>query len=277
MPDFVGIPMEYGETVVMNSKKKWIVALVLGLAAGVLHMTYANALKNESRGGKEVEVLVAAVDVIKGDSLKSNNLATRGVPASFVDSRVLRSGDLEQIVGLVPSVDVEAGQMIQWSDFSQRPDPKKEDLAVLVESGQRAMAITVDAPLSMDGLLQPGHRVDIIGTLTKDDKRKEIAVTILQNVKVLATGADLGNKEKKEEKKHFRTVTLSVAIEEAQLLSLAASRGNLSLILRGHQDLRVMEGVPEKEMADIWDAQRRNELQKRPQQKIKSIERLTAR
>jgi pilus assembly protein CpaB len=147
----------------------------------------------------------------------------------------------------------------------------------------RAITIPVDGALSMGGLLRPGHRVDILGTFSRGAKwsaAERATVTLLQNVLVLATGRDLrGEAEEGGERgRRFRTVTLSVGLEESELLSLASIQGQLSLVLRGRQDLTAMRDVPEKGMADIWEAERRNALQEKPRRTAHpGIERLRAR
>ena len=131
-------------------------------------------------------------------------------------------------------------------------------------------------------MLRPGHRVDILGTFSRDGRRGDrITATLLQNVLLLATGQDLGKGQEPgketEGQGRFGTVTLSVGLEEAQLLSLAATQGILSLVLRGYQDLTVLRDVPEKEMADVWEADRRNALNARSADQAVPIERLQPR
>ncbi|MFO8072084.1 MAG: Flp pilus assembly protein CpaB [Polyangia bacterium] len=254
----------------------WIAALALGLVAGGLHLAYLRALAAEERGGEPVEVLVAAADVSRGEVLAERRVAVQSIPAAFADGRAVPADRVEDVLGLETSIEIEAGQRILWSDFAERPDPKQSDLARLIEPGQRAMAIPVDSSLSMSGMLRPGHRVDILGTFSKQGRDEKVTVTLLQNVTVLATGSKLrGAEDGQEGRRRYDTATLSVGMEEAELLAFAADHGTLSLVLRGYQDLEVVRDVPEKGQADVWEAERRNALQTRARKA--EIERLAPR
>jgi pilus assembly protein CpaB len=243
--------------------KKWMVALALGLIGGATHFVYVNRLEHKLSGGKKVAVLVTANELAAGEILTQNNLATRVVPSLCVDKRMVLASKSKDILNLATEIDLEPDQTIQWTDFTEREGPAANDLAKRIESGQRAMTIQVNGTLSMGGMLKPGHRVDILGTFaragaTRGDK---VTVTLLQNLSVLATGKNLGATDHSDKKSRFATVTLSVGLEEAEILSLATTKGTLSLVLRGHQDLSVVRDIPEKRMADIWESGRRNAVQ----------------
>ncbi len=265
----------------MKKNKKLVVAAALGLLAGAMHFTYVRGLENEAHGGELVQVIATTETVRSGEKISKTSLATREVPVSYVDDRVVRADDAAEIVGLVAVVDIRAAQMILWTDFSERVVPGGEDLAERVDSGKRAITIAVNHALSMGGMLRPGHRVDIIGTFSKGGglvSKDKITVTLLQNVHVLATGRNLKGNDTDDGSGRFNTVTLSVGLEEAELLSLATTQGKLSLVLRGRQDLSVIHDVPEKGMDDLWQAERRNALQaKSSATKGLGIERLRAR
>ncbi len=269
------------QVVILVTVAVGFVAATLGLLAGAMHLTYVRGLEKEAHGGELVRVLATAEAVRSGDKIIKKSLATREVPLSYVDDRVVRADDATEIVGLVAAVDLRAAQMILWTDFTDRVVPGGADLAERVDSGKRAITIPVDRALSMGGMLRPGHRVDIIGTFAKGGglvSKDKITVTLLQNVLVLATGCDLNGDSTEEGSGRFNTVTLSVGLEEAELLSLATTQGKLSLVLRGRQDLSVVHDVPEKGMADLWEAERRNALQaKPPTSNALGIERLKAR
>jgi pilus assembly protein CpaB len=256
--------------------RRWLAALGLGLLAGALHFLYLGALAAEARGGEPVEVLVVSAPIRAGEPLDEARLGTREVPSGWVDPRAIPAARLRDVLGLAVSVDLEPGTGLAWTDCAGRLDPAAEDLARLVGPGERAMAIPVDGSLSLGGMLRPGHRVDILGTFQRGERRGErVTVTLLQNVTVLATGRAVRGAGAAEEAR-FRTVTLSVGMEESQLLAFATTQGSLSLVLRGQQDLEILRDVPEKGMDDVWEAERRSALQERSRRPA-GIERLQAR
>jgi pilus assembly protein CpaB len=243
--------------------KKWMVALALGLIGGTTHFVYVNRLEHKLSGGKKVAVLVTANELEAGEILSRNSLATRVVPAICVDKRMVLASKSKDILNLATEIDLEPDQTIQWTDFIERKNSGTTDLAMRIASGQRAMTIQVNGTLSMGGMLKPGHRVDILGTFAREGATRgdKVTVTLLQNLSVLATGKNLGATDRSEKKNRFATVTLSVGLEEAEILSLATTKGALSLVLRGHQDLSIVRDVPEKRMADIWESGKRKAMQ----------------
>jgi pilus assembly protein CpaB len=265
---------------------KWIVAVGLGVLAAAGHQLYAWGLRNEASGGEKIEVLSYAEDVEVGEKVVDETLAKRMVPVSYVDERAVRAEKVGEILGMEAAIDVKAGQIAQWSDFVARTESAAMDLSDFLESGQRAITIPVDRSLSMGGNLRPGHRVDVLGTFRKgEDRHNRVTVTLLQNVKVLAVGRSMQSNSffvslssaASQKAARSRTVTLSVGLDEAALLSLSTKQGSLSLALRGRQDLEVIKGMPEVGMADIWEPERRSSFQKKTSIQSAAIERIQVR
>jgi len=92
----------------------------------------------------------------------------------------------------------------------------------------RAMAVKVNAETSVGGFVTPGDRVDVILTQGRDETLR--AVTILQNLRVIAVDQDFD--EKTDQPELVRTVTLEVDPASGQKLALAQKAGTLSLSLR---------------------------------------------
>ena len=259
--------------------KRLIVALACGLAAGVAHFFFLRSVEADASGGEPVEVLAAATEIEKGEAATEERMGVTSIPRRLYDGRAVPASRAAEVAGLAVGVKVERGQRLHWSDFQARDDGGGRDLASLIGPGQRAMTIPVDSSLAMGGMLQPGHRVDIIGTFSKgrDLRKDKVTVTLLQNVTVLATGDETAGDEGDDGGARFTTATLSVGLEESELLAFAASTGRLALVLRGFQDLEIMRDVPEKGMNDVWEAERRNSLQKKGRGAPAAIERLKAR
>jgi pilus assembly protein CpaB len=96
----------------------------------------------------------------------------------------------------------------------------------------KARAYTVDtAAVTGGAVLRPNDHVDIV-TVLQDDKRL-VAVTLLQNVVVVANAAPAPGEA--------RQLSLLVIPEEAELLALAKAAGHLTATLRNEQDLDVLE------------------------------------
>jgi hypothetical protein len=58
-------------------------------------------------------------------------------------------------------------------------------------------------------------------------------------------------------------ITVSVTVEQSQVLVQASGQGRLSLTLRNPDDIAVLDGLPETTATDIIEPARRAELQRR--------------
>jgi pilus assembly protein CpaB len=257
---------------------KWIVTLLIGLAAGFVHFIWTSRIKAEATGGRKISVLVAAEDLTPDKTVSKSSFATRLIPVAYVDKRDAKTEDLKKFTGLSPSVPINKGDVIQWTDFKSRKGNQNKDLASFIKPGNRAITISVNSSLSLGGLLKPGHRVDIFGTFSRAQSfsGEKRTVTLLQNVTVLATGDTImvDDDEDASGRGRFSTVTLSVTIEQGEMLAFSSSVGILSLVLRGYEDLAVISDIPEKGFNDIWEADRRNLLQHKGRKIKTSIERI---
>lgn len=105
-------------------------------------------------------------------------------------------------------------------------------LSSALSHGRKAISIRVNDVLGVAGFVLPGDYVDVLST------RKAAAETrvdvILQDVKVLAV--DQVADQQTDQPSVVRTVTFDVSIRQAQVLTLGASIGTLSLALRHLSD-----------------------------------------
>jgi len=101
----------------------------------------------------------------------------------------------------------------------------------------RAITLKVDDTISVAGFVRPGHHVDVVTTIDVDkDMGKTVSKTILQNVKVIATGQEVENSDEPKKSKLVPTVTVLVTLEQAERLALAINAGTIRLVLRNHDD-----------------------------------------
>ena len=106
---------------------------------------------------------------------------------------------------------------------------QRATLSALVAPGMKAVTIRVNDVEGVGGFVLPGDRVDV--ALTRQiDKGAASTQVVLQDAKVLAI--DQSADERATKAAVAKSVTLEVDTVDAQKLSLAASVGNLSLLLR---------------------------------------------
>ncbi|MFL9827478.1 Flp pilus assembly protein CpaB [Rhodoplanes sp. SY1] len=105
---------------------------------------------------------------------------------------------------------------------------QRATLSALVGPGMKAVTIRVNDVDGVGGFVLPGDRVDVV--LTRQEKEQASTQVLLQDVRVLAV--DQVADERAANPMIPKAVTLEVDTAAGQKLSLAASIGSLSLLLR---------------------------------------------
>ncbi|MEH7245301.1 Flp pilus assembly protein CpaB [Neobacillus niacini] len=185
----------------MNTKKIWMISLILGLmVAGIV---YISIFAKDNTTAPASGSVSQEQDDTKGD-VKSEELIEKEKQAEK-EKALLR-----EFVN--PIVDV--------------------------STGKRAISIRVDLATGVSGYVAPNSMVDVIAYETnKDDATKKefkSSVLALENVKVLTSGK---SSDPKEGALNYETVTLEVTVEEGVMLSLASKdKEGFYLMLRNTED-----------------------------------------
>lgn len=135
---------------------------------------------------------------------------------------------LSEAVGKMVKSAVMQGETLQQSTML--------DAAALakVKPGMRAMAIQVSNIGTVNNSLTAGSRVDVLTTLSKDDKT--VTKTLLQNVEVIASSNDPAQTGGAARSGGDSAVTIAVTPKQAELLTLANQLGRFQLTLRNYND-----------------------------------------
>jgi pilus assembly protein CpaB len=165
-------------------------------------------------------------------------LDLRELPERYVEERHIQFDDLERVLGARATAALTSGSALLWSDLDVSQEGRT--LSGLVRSGMRAFTLP-ERDVSFDGLLRPGDRVDVLFTPSAP---MSATTTLLQSALVLTVGSDLGEEAPSDERRvgQVGRVTLSVTMQQAQLLAHSEQGGALRLALRNPQDLAVAEG-----------------------------------
>lgn len=238
----------------MAKKKLLIAAIVVGLFAAFLVYLYAKQLQEEKEEltANQQQVVVAATEIPAGTPLSEDNITTEDVPAQYLPGNPLLASDVNIYLGQPVAQEVSAGDMILTSDFAVSEVART--LAGRIPTGERAMTMPVDAISGVGGLLRPGDRVDILGTFPVGQEEELIpeatggqsvgyvTMSLLQNVTLLAVGQDIADAAERGSQQHqvrggYGHVTMSMTPREAELMIVAQTRGDLTLLLRNREDL----------------------------------------
>lgn len=194
------------------------------------------------------EVLVAAVDLPAGTTLKAEDLRWQAWPADAVNPSFVRYAQKPtapvEMAGMVLRAPLLAGSPVLPDQVG---DTTSGFLSAALTPGMRAVAIPVSAERTAGGFILPNNRVDVLLANScegdVDGCVNGVRVrTILQDVRVLAI--DQAGAEKAEEAAVVgKTATLELAPRDAETLVAAEAAGRLSLVLRSVKDEGVVETV----------------------------------
>ena len=257
----------------LKGKTPLVVALVLGLLAGVV--AYSAIKKKESdvrKGWNLVPVVVAATDIPEGTVVTFDMISQRSVPEQFVTSSVVKPDSASYIVNQKVLVPLQAGDPLLWSQFETTK--AAERLSTKVQKKTRAITIEAGKNTAVGGWVRPNDHVDIIGTFRDPQSNEQVAVTLLQNVIVLATGKITGTTNVNlipEAQRDYGNVSLLVIPEEAEILVLASELGQLTMSLRNEDDVDVIEDRGRATIHTLLSGERTRQLQERRQSIIEVI------
>jgi pilus assembly protein CpaB len=142
---------------------------------------------------------------------------------------------------------------------------EQRDLSALIQPGNRAISIRAERNDKSFALIRPGDYVDVIGNLPAGEGEKRNAIVLLQRVLVLAVGLQTAPANLVDDKDAYSKdliLTLSVNLQEAQLVSLATDKGELMVALRNPDDPRVVDGIPDMSSTALEDKEIRGKIQK---------------
>ena len=207
---------------------------VLGMVGGAVGFSWIQKTKSDVRKGWNlVPIVVAAVDIPENAIVTMEMISQRSVPEQFVTSSVVKPDSASYIVNQKIMVASQAGDPLLWSQFETTR--AAERLSDRLEAQARIFSIKTDGPTGVSGLIHPNDHVDVIAVFTAPDTRELTAMTLLENVPVLATGQITGstniNLLALADRK-YTEVSVSVTPEDAERLALMASLGTLTLTIR---------------------------------------------
>jgi pilus assembly protein CpaB len=246
------------------NKTALVLALILSSVGGALLFFYLRRFEREASGGEPVAVLMARTPIESGAQITDDMIATRNVPRAWVEDRAILESERNKVLGLRMGHTVQANQTLMWTDLAIAMDERR-NLSSLVQPGMRAVTIRASYDDKSFALIRPGDRIDVIATMPQPDKPEgRSSVVLLQNVLVLAVGTELSSEidvKNKDFNASGMVLSLSLNVQEAQLASLAAEKGKLSVALRNPDDVRVTEGMTDLDSSALVDTKVRTQVQ----------------
>ncbi len=230
---------------------KRLVPLILAavfavLAALVAFLAVKQKGQEISAGWEPVWVIVAKKDISAASVLSKDNLSRSKVPKRMITPSVvtdrLRQQGLANVFGQKLAIDMHAGDMLLFQHIATQTGGQR--LADAVQVKGRAISIRVSPESSVHHWIEPSDRIDVIGVFRDPKSREMVAVTLLQNVIVLATGRIGGQTNRRlltEQEMSYNTITMHVLPEAVEMLVLAQDLGTLYLSLRNPEDNEIKD------------------------------------
>jgi len=262
----------------LKGKTPLIVAILLGAVAfGVAYSAIKKRENDVRKGWNLVPVVVAAVDISEGTVVTMEMISQRSIPEQFVTSSVVKPDSASYIVNQKVLVPLQSGDPLLWSQFETTK--AAERLSTKIQKKARAVTIEAKNTTAVGGWVRPNDHVDIIGTFKDPNTGEQVAVTMLQNVIVLATGKITGTTNINlipETQRDYGNVSLLVIPEEAEILVLAKELGELTLALRNEDDIDVLEERGRATINTLLSGERTKVLQQKRFNTIQVIRGSTA-
>ena len=234
-------------------KKGILLPLVLAILAALIYMMLLNKEQSKLTDARVSKtVLVPLRDIKARGVIKRDYLKKVQVPAAYVQKDAFTwttEADFAKIDNAIARIQIPKGNQI--SKYAVTSLSPEAGLSSKIPVQMRGFVMTVDSNVA--SMIKPDDNVDILLTfeaLMKNGSRQRVTVTLLQNIKVLGVGSNLGQgldlkaaaalrNQEEEASAYTDTSALSLALDprDAQYLALAREEGTLSVILRSHGDV----------------------------------------
>lgn len=232
----------------MKQKLLLLAAVFFGVLAFILTFQQINSERNKIRSTmQEVALLELKRDIAENEVITEDAFVIKKfqrAKSQLANSREVPAEQKNLIIGRKALFPINRGTVLQWNDLQTTMTTGRDGATNMIRPGYRAISIPVDQTASVSGLVQPNNYVDLIGTFKFPGRRGDasldtITMTILQRVRVIATGNDYGLRAPGQSAaRSYSTVTLELTPEEVEMVVFASQKGYLQMSLRNHEDAK---------------------------------------
>jgi pilus assembly protein CpaB len=221
------------------------IAGVCGLAAFFGVMSLVNrkpTVVREEVQTNTTQVLVAKTDIALGQITAAENFRWQDWPQGAISPQYIQRGArpnaINDFVGAVARAPMLPGEPVTSLKLVKAGDGGV--LAAILPAGMRAISTRIKEETAAGRLILPNDRVDVILTQRRRGRggiEDSVSDTLFRNIRVLAIGQLI---EAKEGKKlaEGNTATLELTPTQAEELSAANAKGEISLSLRSIADMQ---------------------------------------
>jgi pilus assembly protein CpaB len=232
------------------------IAVILGLIAVLVANTYLAGREKQMASSPEgmVRVAVAAMPLDYGGDITPDKVKFVQYPATSLPPGVYKSmAELlpmgKRRVALRP---IQVNQPLLAADLSG--EGQNASIAALLPDGMRAATVRINDISGVAGFVKANDTVDVlitrqaIGANGAEDRGEQVTDVLLQNIRVIAMGADAVGADGKPSS--TRNTTLELTPLDAQKVALGQQLGQLSLVLRKPGE---EQNIPQVESVSLDD------------------------
>src|SRR6266498_2209262 len=218
--------------------KRLIIALTGAVICGLVGvMLVTRYLSNVQAFTKDLgNVVVAKAEIPLGEKITAEQLTFASIPNGAAPEGVFRK--MDDVVGRVAITPIGVRETI--TNMKLAPAGTGAGLSAVIPEGYRAMTVKVDDVVGVSGFIMPGSFVDVVAIINPVGQtgaaNGPISKIVLQNIKVLASGAKIDSPENQRQPSEVKAVTLQVTPEQAEKLVLASNGSRLQLVMRNYSD-----------------------------------------
>jgi pilus assembly protein CpaB len=220
----------------MGRVRVFIVLALAVMAGGVFAFGTYNYVQKLPKGVAAMPtrpVVIAANDLDVGAEIAAGDVKVIAWPQDSVPPQAI--SDPKDVVGRGIISPVIQNEPIVASKLSSKESGG--GLPPAIPPGLRALSVRVNEVIGVAGYVLPGTRVDVLATVNPTNNAGDItSKVVLTNVQVLAAGTKIERDVEKNKPIPVSVVTLLVAPEESERLTLAATEGKIQLALRNPLD-----------------------------------------
>lgn len=185
------------------------------------------------------DILVVSQDVRMGDRV-ATNARWQSWPSDnvkhYMITRKARPLALKELETARARTDLFEGEPL--SDRKVIIPDKAGFMAALLPKGMRAISVRISPETGAGGFILPNDKVDVIRITKKDGggQNRTVSESVLTNVRVLAIDQTFKTDDQGQQVVVGKTATLELEPNQAEILAMAESSGQLTLALRSLAD-----------------------------------------
>src|SRR6266540_5273608 len=218
--------------------KRLIMALTGAVICGILGvMLITRYLSSVQAYTKDLgNIVIAKTEIPLGGKITAEQVTLAPIPNGSAPQDAFRNVD--QVVGRVAITPIGIRDTI--TKIKLAPEGTGAGLSAVIPEGYRAMTVKVDDVVGVSGFIMPGSFVDVVAIVVPlaqaGATNGPISKIVLQNIKVLASGAKIDSPEDQRQPSQVKAVTLQVTPEQVEKLVLASNGSRLQLVMRNYSD-----------------------------------------